>query len=378
MTTRNNDIKNIKKEKIKITNIDDFKRELKKEGYYINQSNEEKFKEEIIRIFKLDKTVIEYLYKCLNDEQITYKVNDIMHFIDYIQKIRLFEDEHKKLCKNISKIKRLRIDRIEYYRQPSAQDNVEHIIKVIEEIKGNISREINEEEKNKLEHLEKEISEKYLYAKDIELLKKMVFTEKEKIIEEYNNKTQIKTIIIDIPKEIDYKYIKPLKGTVEYHQYISSNIPRMKRLVKNMNNYMEAYGKENTSFKINQSASLQDSINIAVAVYDNKEFKAISGSNEIIGYCKAPPLEKQFFKSSKVNKLGKLGTGYNRVNDSEKKIFEEIHKKIKSKELNSKGNLTLYSKWEPCPSCYFVINQFCKEYPDINVEVKYIKRYGEN
>ena len=44
MTTRNTDLKNIKKERIKITNIYDFKKLLKKEGYHINQSNEEKFK----------------------------------------------------------------------------------------------------------------------------------------------------------------------------------------------------------------------------------------------------------------------------------------------------------------------------------------------
>ena len=63
-------------------------------------------------------------------------------------------------------------------------------------------------------------------------------------------------------------------------------------------------------------------------MYDNKEFKAISGSNEIEDYCKAPPIKEASFKSSKVNKLGNLGIGYNRVNDSEKKILEEIHKQI--------------------------------------------------
>lgn len=91
----------------------------------------------------------------------------------------------------------------------------------------------------------------------------------------------------------------------------------------------------------------------------------------------APPLEKAVFKSSKVNKLGKLGVGYNRVNDSEKKIFEEIHKQIEVKALKNEGNLILYSKWEPCPSCYSVISQFCKKYPDIKVKVKYSKKYGE-
>lgn len=122
---------------------------------------------------------------------------------------------------------------------------------------------------------------------------------------------------------------------------------------------------------------MQDSINIAVAIYDDKEFKAISGSNDIKKYYKAPSKEKAVFKSNKVNKLGELGIGYDRVNDSEKKIFEEIHKQIESKVLKNEGNLILYSKWEPCPSCYFVISQFSKVHPNIKIQVKYSKKYGE-
>ena len=83
------------------------------------------------------------------------------------------------------------------------------------------------------------------------------------------------------------------------------------------------------------------------------------------------------FESCKVNKLGKLGIGYNRVNDSEKKIFEYINKKIEDKELNPEGNLTLYTKWQPCPSCYYVISQFINKYPKIDIKVKYYKEYGE-
>ena len=151
----------------------------------------------------------------------------------------------------------------------------------------------------------------------------------------------------------------------------------MQRLIKNMNKYIKVDEKEKTTFKIDQSKTLQDSINIAVAIYDNKEFKAISGSNNITNYCIAPSQGTAVFKSSKVNKLGKLGIGYNRVNDSEKKIFEEIHKQIEEKVLKNEGNLILYSKWEPCPSCYFVISQFCRQHPNIKIQVKYSKKYGE-
>ncbi|WLF70346.1 deaminase domain-containing protein [Clostridium septicum] len=368
---------NRKKERLKINSIDEFKDALKREGYNINEIDEEKFKEKVTKTFSIDSNVTERLHRCINNSEITYRANDIRGFIDYIEKIILFEKEHNKLCEKISEINKLYIDRIEYQREVSSQDNVEDIIKAIQEIKSHVSSTITEEEKARLEALEKEIDEDYLYAKDIELLKKMILSRKETLKEKYNDKTKIKTISIEVPKQIDYQYIPAKRGSVEYHQHISNNIPRMQRLIKNMNKYMKSCGKEKTTFKIDQSKALQDSINIAVAIFDNKEFKAISGSNNISNYCMAPPLEKAVFKSSKVNKLGKLGVGYNRVNDSEKKIFEEIHKQIEVKALKNEGNLILYSKWEPCPSCYSVISQFCKKYPDIKVKVKYSKKYGE-
>ncbi len=374
---KNKVLKNMKKDRIKINNLAEFKDALKNEGYKINEADEEGFIEKISNIFKLDSSVACRLHICVNDNEITYKANDVQDFMDYIEKIVLFEDEHNKLCEKISHVKKLYIDRIEYERETSVQDDIEHMVKTIEKTKNNVCRAISKKEKAKLEDLEKEIDEQYLYAKDIELLKKMVFINNEDIKEKYNSETRTKTISIEVPEKMNYDYIKPKEGTVEYHDHLNINIPRMQRLRKNINKYMKADKKENKTFKIDQSKALQDSINIALAIYDNKEFKAISGSNDIENYCTAPSLKEASFKSNKVNKLGKLGTGYNRVNDSEKKIFEEIHKQIEVKELKNEGKLTLYSKWEPCPSCYFVISQFCKEHPKINVEVKYIKRYGE-
>ncbi|SDP84881.1 deaminase domain-containing protein [Clostridium gasigenes] len=377
MKQRNIELKNRKKERIKINNINDFKDALKREGYKIDEFDDEKFKEKITKIFKIDNSVTERLHIYIKDTEITYRANDIKDFMDYIAKMILFENEHNKLCKKISEVKKLNIDRLEYERQVSSQDNVEDIIKAIEEIKSNISRVISEEEKMKLEKLEKELDKDYLYAKDIELLKKMVSIRKEGVKEKYNAETKTKTVSIEIPKQISYEYIRAKEGTVEYHQYLSNNIQRMKRLIKNIDKYMKVDEKEKTTFKIDQSKALNDSINIAVAIYDEKEFRAISGSNEIKNYCTSPPLEKAIFKSSKVNKLGKLGIGYERAFDSEKKIFEEIHKQIEAKILKDEGNLILYSKWEPCPSCYFVISQFCIKHPNIKIQVKYSKRYGE-
>ncbi|MBU5227522.1 hypothetical protein KQI36_12855 [Clostridium senegalense] len=369
--------KKIKKQRIDISNINEFKDALKKEGYKINEFDEDRFKVEVAKIFEVDNSLIENLYTGISEDEITYRVDDIKDLIDYINKMILFENQHNKLYKKISIIKKINIDRIEYEREASIQDDVGNMMNIIKRTSNKISGLISKKEKIKLEKLERELDKEYLYAKDIELLKKMILIKKENVKEKYNAKTKIKTISIEMPEKINCDYIKAKKGTVEYHEYLTNNIPRMERLIKNINKYMKVDEKENTTFKINQSKTLQDSINIAVATYNGKEFKAISGSNEITNYCSAPSLEKTIFKSSKVNKLGEIGIGYDRVNDSEKKILEEIHKQIEEKKLENEGNLTLYSKWEPCPSCYSVINQFMKKHPYIDVQVKYSEKYSK-
>ena len=65
----------------------------------------------------------------------------------------------------------------------------------------------------------------------------------------------------------------------------------MKRIIKNVYKYINLNKEENQTFKINQSEALQDSINIAVAI---KEFRAISGSNEVKDFCRSPLQEKVF------------------------------------------------------------------------------------
>lgn len=368
-------LKNKKKERLKINNINDFKIALKQDGYTLNEFNEENFKEAVAKEFQVDSNVVDRLHKSIHNTDITYRANDIKDFIDYIEKIILFENEHKRLWEKISGVKKLNIHRIEYEREPRIQENVEDIINIIEKLKNDISTVINDEDNLKLKSMEKEIDRNHLYAKDIELLKKMLLANIEDVEEKYNAKTQIKTISIKMPENINYHYIPAQRGTVEFHEHLNKNIPRIQRLIKNIDKYMEP--GENATFKIDQSKTLQGSINIALAFYDNKEFKAISGNNDIPNYCKLSPKGTEVFKSNKVNKLGKLGIGYDRFNDSEKKIFEEIHKQIEAKVLKNEGNLILYTKWEPCPSCYFVISQFCKKHPDIKVQVKYGTRYGE-
>ena len=242
---------------------------------------------------------------------------------------------------------------------------------------NDISKVMDIEDRFRLDKLENEINDKHVYAKDIELLRKMILFNNEFVEQTYDNDSKTKTITIKIPRDISCGYIKAKKGTVEYYEHIKKNIPRMYRLIKNMYKYINIYEKETGTFRVNQSKALQDSINIAVAVYNGKDFKAISGSDEIEGFYESPLPENAAFKSSKVNNKGKLGIGYNRINDSEKKILEEIHRQIKEKLISDKGTITLYSKWEPCPSCYLVIDQFLKKHPNINIEVRYIKKYGE-
>lgn len=375
MIERNNKIKSIKKDRIKISSIKDFNKMLQKEDYNVGLLSEIEFKKEIINEFNINNKIYEEIYKILDKGNITYKVRGVKEFIDYIECEIIFEDEHNRLCRKISEVKTLIIDRVEYERILTTQDDVEDILKIIEETKKSVSRKINEEGKVKLESLEDEINRDYIYAKDIELLKRMILFNNKNVKEEYDEKSQTKTLFIDIPKNIGFDYIKAEKGSVEYYQHIKSYIPRMKRLIKNLDKYIIEYS--NSTYKINQSTAIQDSVNMAIVIYNGKEFRAVSGKNDIENSCTLIPQGQEYFKSCKVNKLGKLGIGYNRINDSEKKILEKIHKLIENGSLHDEGELILYSKWEPCPSCYYVINQFIKKYPKIKLKIMYYKEYGE-
>lgn len=375
MIERNNKIKSIKKDRIKISSIKDFNKMLQKEDYNVGLLSEIEFKKEIINDFNINNKIYEEIYKILDKGNITYKVRGVKEFIDYIECEIIFEDEHNRLCRKISEVKTLIIDRVEYERILTTQDDVEDILKIIEETKKSVSGKINEEGKVKLESLEDEINRDYIYAKDIELLKRMILFNNKNVKEEYDEKSQTKTLFIDIPKNIGFDYIKAEKGSVEYYQHIKSYIPRMKRLIKNLDKYIIEYS--NSTYKINQSTAIQDSVNMAIVIYNGKEFRAVSGKNDIENSCTLIPQGQEYFKSCKVNKLGKLGIGYNRINDSEKKILEKIHKLIENGSLHDEGELILYSKWEPCPSCYYVINQFIKKYPKIKLKIMYYKEYGE-
>ncbi|NRT29330.1 hypothetical protein B0I68_002935 [Clostridium beijerinckii] len=124
-----------KKERIKINNLNDFKDALKKEGYKINYFNEEKFKIEVAKAFKVENSLIEELYKCIGEEQATYRADDVSDLINYMKKIILFEYEHDRLWKKINSIKILNINRIEYERDAVSRDDVKDMLIDIKEVK---------------------------------------------------------------------------------------------------------------------------------------------------------------------------------------------------------------------------------------------------
>lgn len=67
---------------------------------------------------------------------------------------------------------------------------------------------------------------------------------------------------------------------------------------------------------------------------------------------------------------------WNRSCDSEFKILNEIALEL-SYNLNASGKIKMYSDLDCCPSCKYVIEQFQKKYPNINIEIIY-KTVGGN
>ncbi|MEF9951767.1 MAG: deaminase domain-containing protein [Clostridium sp.] len=363
-----------KNKRIGIRNLSEFNKKLASEGYSLTLNSEDEFIDELIRGFSIDISVLSYLYNDLSKGEVKYKVESIGGLFSYVEKILEFEDKHRVLWNKIKHIEKLAIHRVEYDRVMGVQEDVSDILRIIEPLSENISSEIEEGDKLRLSEIEEELNRDYLYTKDVELLKKIITLTSSKVNEEYNSETLVKTIIITMPDNISLDYVTCEKGSVLHQQYIDANILRINRLIRNLDKYITR--SDNGLYEINQSGVLQDTINIAAATYNNYEFKSISGSNEIESYCKSPELDKGVFISRKVNKLGKLGIGYNRINDSEKKILEHIDSEIRLGNLNDIGELRLYTKWKPCRSCYYVMYQFSEKHPNIKIKVNYHKQYG--
>lgn len=194
MTEKYKTAKNKKKQRLNINSLNDFNKALIDEGYEEISFEENKFKEDIIKTFKLENSVIDSMYKYLNNSEVTYRADNIKNFIEYMENIKLFNDEHNSLIEEIKNINKLNIDRVEYERVISTQDDVNHMINDIEKIKKSVSKKVNSNALSILDDIEKELDNDYVYTRDIELLKKIVG--KKIKSESYNHKTKVKTICI--------------------------------------------------------------------------------------------------------------------------------------------------------------------------------------
>lgn len=236
----------IKRQRIKINNYDDFYCALKKEG---------------CKLEDISNDILNYIHESFIENKVTYKVSGAKDFINYIEEILIFEKLHNSICELLKDIKVLEISRLEYERERGECDDVSDIIPQIIKVKNNISETISTDDIENLEVLEKEIEENHIYSKDIELLKRIVINDNN-VSEEYDKITKIKTLTIDVPSKINKGYIKGEIGSVEYHKNLTNSISRMKRLIKNLDKYIHV---DNEKYIINQSNTLQDSINIAEA-----------------------------------------------------------------------------------------------------------------
>ena len=90
--------KKTSKKRIKIRDIEDLKKALLEKNIILQSYNELNLKEIFLKDFNIDTNVFNKIYCSIKEGLITYKVEDINDFIDYIKNIIIFEDEHKKLC----------------------------------------------------------------------------------------------------------------------------------------------------------------------------------------------------------------------------------------------------------------------------------------
>ena len=159
--------KNKKKQRLKITNLNDLKQALLQEGYTEIDFEENTYKDSISKNFKVENSVIDMMYETLNKSEVTYRADNVKNFIEYMENIYLFQNEHNKLIEKIKDISKLNIDRVEYERIITTQDNVNHMINDIERIKKEVSMKINEKDIYRIEDIEKQLDNDHVYTRDI-------------------------------------------------------------------------------------------------------------------------------------------------------------------------------------------------------------------
>ena len=85
--------------------------------------------------------------------------------------------------------------------------------------------------------------------------------------------------------------------------------------------------------------------------------------------------DKKIFDTLEVNRKNIIGGegAWDRIVDSEAKILHEIAEKL-GENFKASGKIKLFTDYDCCPSCKYVIEQFKKRYPQTEVEVVYRKK----
>lgn len=363
-----------KNKRRKIRSIRDFKLLLEESEVRVQDIYEDEFISTLCDSFNVDKVIIKQLYDELEKEEIIFNVDNLKDILTYMNNINKFNDGIELINKEIKVVDKLVILREEYEKIRTYEDiNIDEEVYVLKE---KISEPIDEDGILKINSIEKELRDRNLFTKDIELLKKILISDNDNIIETYDKEKRLKKIQIHIPDSIEYEYKATRVGTVQHKEFLHNNINKLYRVADMIHKYID-HDKERSIGTINQSDMLQDTINIAYATYDNIEFKAISGNMDIGGFCETMDnYDVESFKSFAVNRHGVSGTGYDRKNDSEKKILEKIDKMIEYNQLKDNGHLILNTRLEPCDSCYYVMSQFLKKHPRVIMTVRYDMKYG--
>jgi len=89
-------------------------------------------------------------------------------------------------------------------------------------------------------------------------------------------------------------------------------------------------------------------------------------------YVLIPDSYSQQFNYICTNKHRDIGIGHNRNNDTEYKLLEYITSRITPQQV---GHIDLFTYYEPCLSCDYVIIQFTKKYPLITIDVYFEEEY---
>lgn len=89
-------------------------------------------------------------------------------------------------------------------------------------------------------------------------------------------------------------------------------------------------------------------------------------------YVLVPSKHKRRFNSIITNREREFGKGHRRVIDTEYKLLEKLASTIQTNEV---GHINLFTYYEPCLSCDYVIIQFQKCYPRISMSIYFEEEY---